>query len=347
MSDPAVVGLDVGGTSTRAAVFTLAGERLGAGRAGGGNPTSHGGQAAAAQLRAALAEALAAVDPARVRAATIGLAGAGRLTADPAARAAFDRAWHDVGLRCPYRLVGDQLVAYASATAAEDGTVLIAGTGAVAAQIRGMTVDRCADGHGWLLGDAGSGFWLGRQAVRRLLADLDRRREPTPLGRLVLAELLGAPEPSDGPRETVDALIQTVTRRPAVHLAALAPLVVRAQREGDGAAGRILAEAARLLTESVARIRPRGERTPVVLAGGLLTGDAPLAEQVGRLVRARWPRAPLLNARDGAAGAAWLAARTLTEVRDPVELHRRLLGPTQGAARALSGDHGTAAATAE
>ncbi|MGC1211416.1 MAG: ATPase, partial [Micromonospora sp.] len=42
MSGSVVVGLDVGGTSTRAAALSLDGLRLGTGRAGGGNPTSHG-----------------------------------------------------------------------------------------------------------------------------------------------------------------------------------------------------------------------------------------------------------------------------------------------------------------
>ena len=330
MSDSMVVGLDVGGTSTRVAVVSLAGERLGAGRAGGGNPTSHGAEAAAAQLRAALSEALAAVDPGLVRAAAIGLAGGGRLAADPASRSAFDRVWHDVGLRCPYTLVGDQLAAYASATAAPEGTVLVAGTGAIASQVRDFVLYRTADGHGWLLGDAGSGFWLGREAVRRTLSELDGHRDPTLLSRLVLSEFLGSPRPASAPRATVDALIQAVTRRPPVALAALAPLVVRAYEAGDETAAAILAEAARLLTESVARIRPPDAHTPIVLAGGLLTGGTPLAAAVEESLRSRWPHAPRLAAGDGAVGAAWLAARTLPEVPDPVELHRRLLGRPTG-----------------
>jgi len=148
------MGLDVGGTSTRVVVVTVAGERIGTGRAGGGNPTSHGAEQAARQLRAALTDALATVDPGGVRAATIGLAGAGRLIADPTGRAAFDEVWQEAGLRCPYQLVGDPLVAYASATAAPAGTILIAGTGAIATEIRDLRPVRMADGHGWLLGDA-------------------------------------------------------------------------------------------------------------------------------------------------------------------------------------------------
>ena len=244
MSDTVVVGLDIGGTSTRATVLTLTGQRVGTGRAGGGNPTSHGAERAAAELLTALREALADLDPTRVAAGTIGLAGAGRLLADPAGRAAFDQAWHDAGLRCPYAVHGDALVAYASGTAAPDGTILIAGTGAITAQVHELRLDRIADGHGWLLGDAGSGFWLGREAVRRLLADLDAGRTPGALATAVLTELLGSAEIAARPRATVDATIQAVTRRPPVELARLAPLVVDAATHGDPVATALITEAA-------------------------------------------------------------------------------------------------------
>ncbi|GAB3939890.1 hypothetical protein GCM10027614_22720 [Micromonospora vulcania] len=194
MSDSVVIGLDIGGTSTRATALTLTGERLGTGRAGGGNPTSHGAERAATELLTALRGALVGVDPTRVAAGTIGLAGAARLLADPAGRAAFDHAWHDAGLRCPYTVHGDALVAYASGTADPDGTVLIAGTGAITAQVRDLRLDRIADGHGWLLGDAGSGFWLGRESVRRLLADLDAGHALGPLATAVLTDLTGSAE---------------------------------------------------------------------------------------------------------------------------------------------------------
>ncbi|MGN9920551.1 N-acetylglucosamine kinase [Micromonospora palomenae] len=328
MSDTVVVGLDVGGTSTRATALTLAGERLGTGRAGGGNPTSHGAERAAAELLTALRGALAGVDPTRVRACTIGLAGAARLLADPAGRAAFDRAWAEAGLRCPYAVHGDALVAYASGTAAPDGTVLIAGTGAIAAQVRDLRLDRVADGHGWLLGDAGSGFWLGREAVRRLLATLDSAGTPGPLGRRLLTELLGTAEVAARPRDTVDALIQAVTRRPPVELARLAPLVVAAAVEGEPEAVALIERAAAHLVDSAGRIRPAGAVTPIVLGGGLLTGDTPLAAAVRAEAHRHWPDAPVRPAGDGAAGAAWLAARELPEVTDPVALHALLVPAT-------------------
>ncbi|MFI6763611.1 N-acetylglucosamine kinase [Micromonospora sp. NPDC050417] len=399
-ADPLTIGLDVGGSSTRAVVISLTGERLGSGVAGGGNPVSHGIEPAVAQLRVALRAALAGLDPERVRAGVIGLAGAGRLNADPAARAAYDHAWRDVGLRCRYDVHGDALVGYASATAAPDGTILVAGTGAIAAQVHQARLDRVADGHGWLLGDAGSGFWLGREAVRHTLAELDAfpasrpvpHRPPGVLAGLVLRELLGSDRVTTDeapsldlrqfdPRQTVRRVIHTVTRRPPVELARLAPLVFQAAHAGDPTARALVSSAAALLVESVARVRPEGAVTPIVLGGGLLTplpdpvaapaanvpardrsagatpptdaaarspaarspaarspgaapptdvppGGGPLARVVGQLLARRWPAAALLAAEAGSAGAigaAWLAARTLPEVTDPVALHGRLL----------------------
>ncbi|WFE52901.1 BadF/BadG/BcrA/BcrD ATPase family protein [Micromonospora sp. WMMD1155] len=328
MSDTVVVGLDVGGTSTRATALTLTGRRVGSGRAGGGNPTSHGAERAAVELLTALRAALVDLDPARVVAGTIGLAGAGRLLADPAGRAAFDRAWRDAGLRCPYAVHGDALVAYASGTAAPDGTVLIAGTGAITAQVSDLRLDRIADGHGWLLGDAGSGFWLGREAVRRLLADLDSGHTLGPLTTAALTELLGSAEVAARPRTTVDAAIQAVTQRAPVDLARLAPLVVDAATNGDPVATTLITEAAAHLADSVGRIRPAGAVTPVVLGGGLLTADTPLATAVRVEIARQWPDAPLRTAGDGAVAAAWLAARELPEVTDPGALHAHLFPTT-------------------
>jgi hypothetical protein len=64
-----------------------------------------------------------------------------------------------------------------------------------------------------------------------------------------------------------------------------------------------------------------------VLGGGLLTGDTPLASAVRAQVGRQWPDAPLHSAGDGAAAAAWLAARDLPEVTDPQTLHALLVPP--------------------
>ncbi|TBL41753.1 ATPase, partial [Verrucosispora sp. SN26_14.1] len=236
-------------------------------------------------------------------------------------------AWRTAGLRCPYAVHGDALIAYASATAAPRGTVLVAGTGAIAARVRDLRLDRVADGHGWLLGDAGSGFWLGRQAVRRLLTALDSGTDPGDLGRRVLTELTGSAEIAARPRDTVDAVVQAATRRPPVELSRLAPLVLDAAAAGEPTGVALLDTAGTHLADTVGRIRAADDTDVLVLGGGLLTGDTPLAAAVHAEARRRWPYAPVRPAGDGAAAAAWLAARELPEVTDPTALHAHLVPP--------------------
>src|SRR5699024_11274521 len=62
-SGPLLVGVDAGGTTTRALITTSDGARLGQFRAGGANPNSHGPQKASAQLAAAVAGALDRAGP--------------------------------------------------------------------------------------------------------------------------------------------------------------------------------------------------------------------------------------------------------------------------------------------
>lgn len=68
--------------------------------------------------------------------------------------------------------------------------MVIAGTGSVAARIEDHRLVASAGGHGWLLGDEGSAFWLGREAVRATLHALDRGRTDGDLVTAVLDELV-------------------------------------------------------------------------------------------------------------------------------------------------------------
>src|SRR6185436_1937750 len=133
-----------GGTASRAVVATADGTVVGHGEAGPGNPTSVG-PAAARAIGTAVSTALGDHDPARVTAVVAGLAGDAVLT-DPAIAAAFTAEWRHRGLRCPITMVGDAVTAFAAGTAEPTGSVLIAGTGAVAARVEDGRITRTADG---------------------------------------------------------------------------------------------------------------------------------------------------------------------------------------------------------
>ena len=159
-----VLGGDLGGTSTRILVTDLDGRAVGEGRAGGGNPTAHPATARD-ELVVALRDALRHVDPGRVEAGVLGMAGGGALR-DPVVRSAYDEAWRAAGLAGVPEIRSDVEVAFAAGSDATTGTVLVAGTGAVAGRVEDGRLVETSGGHGWLLGDEGSGS-VARPCERR------------------------------------------------------------------------------------------------------------------------------------------------------------------------------------
>ncbi|ACU98433.1 N-acetylglucosamine kinase [Saccharomonospora viridis] len=298
------VGVDAGGTSTRAWVVDSTGHVLGQGGAGGGNPNSHPPESAAEAMVEATEAAMAGLDPTEVRAWVIGMAGRSKLT-DPDVAAVFERAWARLGFpHAPRpRLVTDAEAAFVSATAEPDGTVLVAGTGSIAGRIRGRSMVSTVGGYGWLLGDEGSGFWLGRQAVRTALDVLSGVHPPSALADAVLDATGVNPTAPDAAYR----LITAVNAEPPVHLARYAPLVSSAHAEGDPAAVSIVEHAARLLTDTALAARDPGERTPVVLVGSVLGEGSPVGAAVRTALRATGD-IPVLSSDSGVRGAAWLAA---------------------------------------
>ncbi|GAA3338607.1 BadF/BadG/BcrA/BcrD ATPase family protein [Amorphoplanes nipponensis] len=309
-----VLGVDAGGTASRAVVATGAGAVVGRGSAGPGNPTVAGADAARA-IGTAVRAALHGRDPTTVGAAVAGVAGVGVL-AEPPVAAAFRDEWAAIGLTCPVTVVGDAVTAFAAGTAAPSGAVLIAGTGAVAARLEQRRISGTADGLGWLLGDEGSGLWLGLRAVRATA-----RAWPAGAGSSDLDGLAAGVAAHAGAR-SCDELVHWAGRRPPAAFAGLAPLVCAAARAGDPLAGRLTAEAAARLLATLGDLGPPGG--PVVLAGGLLTAGTPVRDAV----LAALPGAAI--ARDPARGAAWLALAGLSGMEESAatRLHSVMLeGP--------------------
>ncbi|TDD45663.1 ATPase [Kribbella antibiotica] len=322
-----VLGGDLGGTSTRIVIADSEGNVVGRGAAAGGNPTSHP-TTAAANFGQALHTALTGVDPARVEAAVIGAAG-GSALAIPEVKAQFDAAWFGAGLSAEAEFIGDLEVAFASGTAEPDGHVLISGTGSNAGWVQDHRLVRTAGGHGWLLGDEGSGFWLGREAVRSVLLAFDLEQPLGLLGESVLTALLPDHDPGvfaqrDGFDIVRNGVIRVVNNRPPVLMAELARTVVAAYEHGDQTAQALVKRAAELLIETVGRIRTTKDTTPLILAGSVAGEQSP----VGRLLRVAFHEefaGEILTARDGVSGATWLALGALDPALATEANHTRLL----------------------
>jgi glucosamine kinase len=325
--DEIVIGADIGGTSTRLTVASTAGSRLATVDGGGANPTTHGVEAAAAELGSAARRALAGLEPREVRAVVIGAAGRATLD-DQRAAQAFTDALAAAGVAVRPEYVGDAEVAFCSATPRPHGTVLLAGTGAMAVRIRDRHAGTTSDGLGWLLGDEGSAYWLGREAVRATIAAICGTGPATTLTDAVPGRLLGGPLAGPAYRQR-SGLIRAVAAGPPIELAALAPLVVEAEVAGDAVAAAICDDAAARLVRLVGDVRGPDEAVPLVLNGSVVHEPrSPVGRRVRRLIAERFT-AEVLTPADGIVGAAWLAVRSIRPQWSDArlaEVHARLAG---------------------
>jgi N-acetylglucosamine kinase-like BadF-type ATPase len=296
----ALLGADAGGSHSTVVVgapdLTVLGRAEGPGAA-----VRPGGAAAAAAVLAETGRRAAAQGGVElpVERAVVGAAGAGRAQEQAELAAALMAA----GVARRVRVLADGEVALATAFRGGPGIIVTAGTGSIAfARDPGGTLHR-AGGFGWQLGDEGGGYWLGRRALDVAARSHDGRGE----GSTLLARLLGAL----GLQHFDDLVRWTATATPA-QMAALAPHVLNAAREGEDLAREAVDDAARELVELVAVLErhfPGTAPVPVAIAGGLLLPQSPLTAAFRERLTTGLKRARLVTERiDPAMGALRLAA---------------------------------------
>lgn len=305
---PHFLAVDAGGTSSRATVLTADGTCVGYGAAGGGNPVSAGPEQAAAAVISATKQALLGPDlrPDQLISGVAGMAGVSVITGDDWLADAFRNA----GIPIRPVIQPDLLAIFASGSLNLDGYAMVAGTGAIAVRVRGGRIDAVADGLGWLIGDEGSGFWIGHQVVRAATAALDGRGPATALSALVLQELgidddttpdnLGRPLRL---RHTVDAIYHL---RP-VDLARFAPLAFAAA--GDHVASSIISRAQSALATSLTAVVQPDVVGPLILGGSVLAHQPELTTPLPQVLTDAGLPADLRPVPDGLPGAAALALR--------------------------------------
>ena len=158
----------------------------------------------------------------------------------------------------PVHVTGDADSARAGAFLGAPGVVVIAGTGSMASGWNGESSAR-AGGHGFLLGDEGSAYWIGRAAARAALSWEDGMGAGSALIHRAVIEAAG---------QDLDALIDDVCTHPAERalLTALAPVVTALAAE-DPEARKIALRAAEHLAALAEAIRRRLGPLPVAGAG--------------------------------------------------------------------------------
>ncbi|MFP5282857.1 MAG: N-acetylglucosamine kinase [Actinomycetes bacterium] len=321
---PMLLAVDAGGTSTRALLLDHSGRAAGYGRAGGGNPTAAGIEEAVAAIGTAAERAGASRPIAFGETSSLALiAMAGEQTALFGQRVSARLAalgWPRVVLE------HDLLGIFHSGTCVRDGYALIAGTGSVAARVVGGSLAQVVGGRGWLLGDAGGGFWIGHRVARSVVAALDGQGPPTALTELV-AKAVGIsadPASTAGRARTLRQLVSALYARRPVSLAEFAPLAFAV---GDDPTARsILLDAASALAGLVDAVRVPGLDGPVVGGGSVLVrGFLAAQPDLGRQLTPLPGGAGLVPVSDGVVGAAVLALRSAG-----VEVDETVFGTLQG-----------------
>lgn len=317
MTEPAVVlGVDSGGSGLRAVLGVPDGLRAPA-PVRSAEPVRTGPRGIDAahlreQLEPMVRQLLAAAGGGRLVAVAVGAAGMATLGDDLRDRLPSALA-ESFGVR-RVALAADAVTAYAGALGQRPGAVVAAGTGLIGLGTD-LTAWRRTDGWGHLLGDCGSGAWIGRAGLEAAMRDFDGRRGGSAALRARAEEVFGSP------LSGLPGQLYPRPDRPAV-LAAFAPEVGRCAADGDPVAVRVLREAAGHIADAAAAACPTDGPCEVALTGGLLKlGDvlldpleAQLTERLPHARRVAAAGAPL----DGAVRiAADLAADTLKLPRDP------------------------------
>lgn len=136
-----------------------------------------------------------------------------------------------------FAFTSDLHTAAIGAHSGRDGAVLIVGTGSCAAALRGQQLTQYG-GYGFLLGDKGSGAWLGKQAVSKTLEAIDGVLPHSGL----TTQIMGSYE-----CQSAVQLVETFNKLKPALFAQLAPMVIEAAKRKDPLAESIVVEAAAYL----------------------------------------------------------------------------------------------------
>jgi len=227
------IGIDGGGSKCRATIMTADLQTLGTGTAGPANPFQNA-QQTRESISAAAERALADAGLAGMQLKQL-IAGVGLAGVNVAGVYQLMNSWEHPFKRM--HLTTDLRIACLAAHNRPQGAVIIAGTGSCGYALLDQR-ELCVGGHGFPLGDKGSGAWLGLAAVKAVLLAADGLGPSSSLSDRI-SELLQA---------RGIALVEKLCGASASDYAKLAVLVLDAAEAGDSVALQILSEGASYLS---------------------------------------------------------------------------------------------------
>jgi N-acetylglucosamine kinase-like BadF-type ATPase len=303
-----VLGIDGGGTKTRALIADEEGNAYGSGIGGPSNYDDVGTVKAKAGIAEAvqMARQQASLPDEPFASVFLGMAG----VVSEKDRAAIHAITRELGLGADENIDIDHdcRIALAGGLSGRPGIVLIAGTGSSCYGQNSGGESWIAGGWGHLISDEGSSYWLGIQAMRCATASYDRRLHS------VLKDLVQDHFQLIEMRDLMHRIYVIGMSRAEV--ASLAPLVIQAAHLKDDVALELLRRGACDLAELVEAVANKlhftGESCELALAGGLFNAGESVLSPLYVAIQDRLPGCRILFAElPPASGAALLALKNL------------------------------------
>lgn len=219
------IGIDGGATKTEAVVCDESGVMLGEGIAGPSNISSLSEEGVKSNIAGCCDTALKAAGLTRGDVTALYGGFAGGITYAEQISAIL----HGLFGGASIRNAGDGVNVLSCGLLERDGAGVISGTGSTCFVRRGERLIQIG-GNGFLIDKLGSGFDIGRDMLNAILKEWDERGEKTLLTELYI-EKFGI---------TVADDLEHVYAKGVSFIASLAPVVFKAERDGDKIAGEII-----------------------------------------------------------------------------------------------------------
>ncbi len=262
-----VIGLDGGGTKTVAVIADQTGKIITEATGGTTNPNTLNQKELTTNIKR-IFDLLKEQAPEAYRQVTYiyaGMSGVGTSKQKLIVSSIFKEI---LKISVPFEIVSDTMNALFSGTYGKPGIVQIAGTGSITYGINAKGFELRLGGWGYLFGDEGSGYDLGRRAIVSVLEFEEKRNEKTELKDLLLSHF----NVKNG-REMIEKIYKSSV--PKKEIAPLSIYVFKAYKNEDRVAVKIVHDVAEQLTANVMTVNKelfsQQEVTPVILAGGVFS----------------------------------------------------------------------------
>jgi glucosamine kinase len=310
-----VMGVDGGATKTLAAVLDLRERTLHLGHGGPSNEDAVGAEAAVRELLKAADEAITrtGIDAGELGAAVLAVAGTDTEELAGTVRAARTGAW---------LVINDVVAAWATVTGGGPGVAAIAGTGSNVFGVGGAGEDKRAwraGGWGHLLGDEGSGYWLGVQSIKAALRHRERSGPATALSDAL---------PAFFGEASVEAVAARVYSKPLTkgEIAAFAIETAKLAERGDAVARGLYEWGARELGEQIAAVihqtglcgEDAVEEFPVGLIGSAFKAGRVFIQPLTEVIHACAPGAHVATIEMAPVGGSLLLAARMCGEADAI-----------------------------